>query len=449
MAVEGTGPVSTAPAGVTRPTSGRVAYLVSRYPALSHAFITREIDGLERSGLQVDRFSARTPDPAHLLSASDESEAGKTFVLLSRPGRHLRAHRRLLSHAPDAYRRALLAAVGGRRSLRARVVRLAYFSEAVVLADELARRDIHHLHVHFANNGAEIARLAAILRPLTWSVVLHSLAMHGADHTVAADWPHRNEGTWGPLAVKLRSASVVFCISEDSRARARALLSPGDPARFEMVRMGVDITRFPPAAHQRITRSRDYTSILFVGRLAEEKAPLALLRAAVVLRHREHDVRVTFVGDGPLRADLEAAVRDAGARGWALVLGGVSQDRLPDLYADADVFCLPSRVEGVPAVLMEAMATELPVVSTTRDGIGELVRDGVSGLLVEYGDGQALATALATLIDDADLRAAMGRAGRVHVAEQFSTAHESDVLATHLEPLLTGAAAAVRPDRTR
>lgn len=436
--------MTSAPAPASAPKSRRIAYLVSRYPALSHAFITREIAGLESSGVGVERFSARPADPAHLLSETDESEARKTFVLMSEPARHVAASLRLLARAPRTYARVLRTAVGGgSRGLRHRVTRLGYFSEAVVLAAELDRRDIGHLHVHFANNGAEIARLTALLRPMTWSVVLHSLAMHGRDHTPTADWPHRNAGSWGPLTEKLRSASIVFCISEDSRAHAQALLAPEDDVRFAIVRMGVDTSRFPAAGEQRRARSRSYASILFVGRLADEKDPLAVLRAVATLRRRGYDVRVTFAGDGPLRADLQAQVLGHGGQAWASVLGGVSQDQLPALYTDADVFCLPSRVEGVPAVLMEAMATELPVISTTRDGIPELVRDGVSGLLVDYDDPDALAAALGRLIDDPDLRAAMGRAGREHVSREFSTRHESDVLSGQLAPMLAGGSAAM------
>jgi colanic acid/amylovoran biosynthesis glycosyltransferase len=437
------------------PLPHRVAYLVSRYPALSHAFITREIAGLEDLDVQVDRFSVRPPDPAHLLTDADRREADETFVLLTQPRRHLRAHLSLLARAPAAYRRTLRAAVGrtvGRTvgGIRARVTRLGYFSEAVVLAEELRRREITHVHVHFANNGAEITRLAAQLTPVTWSVVLHSLAMHGKDHTPREDWPHRNERTWGPLVDKLRSASVVFCISEDGRTHARALLGPDDDrTRFAMVRMGVDIARFPPAAQLRRARSRDYSTILFVGRLADEKAPLALLRAGVALRHQQHDVRLVFAGDGPLRAELEAAIGQSRAQDWVRVLGAVSQEQLPELYTDADVFCLPSRVEGVPAVLMEAMSTELPVVSTGRDGIPELVRHESTGLLVHYGDPVELSAALARLIDDPDLRASLGRAGRALVSERFATHREAERLAHELMPLLGDAPPAVRTDQGR
>lgn len=159
--------------------------------------------------------------------------------------------------------------------------------------------------------------------------------------------------------------------------------------------------------------------ILNIGRLAPAKGQLFLLEAFADLVATGRDAELVVGGAGPLQGALADRARRLGVEDRVSLLGGVSQDRIVDLYSGADVFCLPSFAEGVPVVLMEAMAMQLPVIATQVGGVTELVEHGVEGFVVRPGSLPALRTALVALADDPALRAQMGARGREKVAAEF------------------------------
>ena len=231
------------------------------------------------------------------------------------------------------------------------------------------------------------------------------------------------------LAAKVRSAAFVACISDYARSQLMALVEPEHWAKLHIVHMGVDITLFPSAGVERAARPAGPLHVLFVGRLVPEKGVPILTDAVEHLVRRGFAVEVTVVGDSPDRVRLEDQVAARGLADVMRFVGAVGQDELPSWYAWADVFCLPSFAEGVPVVLMEAMATELPVVTTTIAGIPELVNEH-NGLLVSPGRGDLVADALA-LLADPDLRARLGAVGRRTVLTDF----DATTAAARLLPL--------------
>jgi glycosyltransferase involved in cell wall biosynthesis len=380
--------------------------LVGYYPKVSHTFITREVDGLRARGVDVQTFSLRRTPDAEVLTDDDRRAAEETYVVIPPdPGALLRAHGRALARRPlrylDTLRLALRTSAGG---VRNGLWQLFYFGEAVLLADEFARRGIRHVHAHFANAASAVAMLAGHLGArdgLTWS-----FTMHGPTEF--------DDVTLYALGEKVRRARFVAVISDYARSQLMKLVEPACWEKLEIVHCGVDPAIFAPA--DRGGRA-GALQLLGVGRLVPDKGQAVLLEAVRLARARGVEVELTLVGDGPDRAALEAAagpeVRFAGA---------VGQDRIRELYARADVFCLPSFAEGVPVVLMEAMATGLPVVSTRIAGIPELVEDGVAGLLVAPGRADVVADALERLAGDPGLRARMGRAGRARVQDAYDIA---------------------------
>lgn len=390
-----------------------IAYLVGYYPKVSHTFITREVDGLRARGLDVQTFSLRRTPDAEVLTDADRRAARETYVVLPpRPSRLLRAHGRALARRPGRYLSTLALALrtsaGGVRNT---LWQGFYFAEAVLLADEFADRGVRHVHAHFANAASGVAMLASALGHrdgLTWS-----FTMHGPTEF--------DDVTRYALAEKVRRASFVAVISDYARSQLMKLVEPGHWSRLELVHCGVD-----PAVFVLVDRSGRSAPlrVLNVGRLVADKGQAVLLEAIALLEDRGVEVEVTLVGDGPDRLALEAAagpsVRFAGA---------VGQDRIRELYEAADVFCLASFAEGVPVVLMEAMATGLPVVSTRIAGIPELVEDGSAGLLVAPGRAGGVADALERLAADPDLRTRMGRAGRERVVAGYDIADAVERLA--------------------
>ncbi|NAZ85189.1 glycosyltransferase family 4 protein [Kineococcus indalonis] len=406
-------PLPEGPAAAAGPS---VAYLVSAYPALSHAFIEREVLALRAAGARVETFTVRAPDADARLSVTSRAEAERTTALVGQPlPAYAAALADLLRARPTALLRGVAAAWGsGPRSPRARLWQQFYLVEAAFLLQQMRRRGLRHVHAHFANNGADVARLVVALgRALDgpdagWA---WSFTMHGPTEFDDVDGHD--------LPAKARSASAVACISEYCRDRLSALAGPEHRAKMSVVRMGVGADRFPPSSALRAARPPGPLRVLFVGRLVPEKGPELLLRAARSLRDAGRALEVVLVGAGPLRAALEQEVRERGLQDVVRLQGPVGQDDLPGWYEWADVFCLPSYAEGVPVVLMEAMATELPVVTTPVAGVPELVADGATGLLVDPGDVPGVAAAIERLAQDAPLRHELGRSARERVLEEF------------------------------
>jgi colanic acid/amylovoran biosynthesis glycosyltransferase len=387
----------------------RLAYLCSRYPWISHTFVLREVRALRGLGVAIETFAVVTSDSGQLRTDADREAFASTEAL--RPVRVLAlgaALARLVGRRAG-WRTAAFALHRGRARPRDTLWQLFYLVEAELLRAALERRGLHHLHVHFANPAADVALLATRLSHERGddSPLRFSFTMHGPTEFQE---PDRNR-----LAEKARAAAFVVCISEYARAQLERVAGPEVRPRLEVVHCGVDLGRF--ASVQR--EPRDETTILCVGRLVAEKGQTVLLDGLAALRRNRQPVRLVLVGDGPTRAALETRARELCIDAHVTFAGAVGQDEIGDWYTRADVFCLPSFAEGVPVALMEAMATELPVITTPVAGIPELVEHGVSGLLVEPGDADVLADALATLTVDPSLRRRMGAAGRARVLAEF------------------------------
>jgi colanic acid/amylovoran biosynthesis glycosyltransferase len=394
----------------------RIAYLVSQYPALSHVFVEREIEGLRALGASIETFSVRPPAAGSLMSKAMQLEASRTTVLLSSERAVLRASARLVRTNPHAGVRGVVAALrNGPAFARFKLWQLFYLGEAARLYDLLSRTGIRHVHVHFSNNSADIARLVVAIgravegRNAGWR---WSMTVHGPTEF------ERVEAT--DLAAKVEDASAVACISDFTRSQLMRLTPTEVWPRLHVVRMSVDVQRYAPPVPDR-HHLDPAMRVLNVGRLVPEKGGPVLIDAVRHLRSIGVDVAVRMIGAGPLQRELQTRVHDAGLTDIVSMLGAVGQDDLPEHYEWADVFVLPSFQEGLPVVLMEAMATELPVVTTAIAGIPELVGDGVTGRVLAPGRPDLLAEALRDLRDEPSLRTAWGRAGRAKVMAEFAT----------------------------
>jgi colanic acid/amylovoran biosynthesis glycosyltransferase len=392
----------------------RIAYLASRYPAVSHTFIQREVAGLRERGVTIDTFAIRRAGRDEVLSRADEAEARATYALLPvRLSHLLRAHLRALVRHPRGYKTTLaqalrLAPAGARGALWQGF----YFAEAVLLWDRCRRRGATHVHAHFANVGSDVALLAARLGreagagPRSWS-----LTMHGS--TEFYDVPGYR------LAEKAREAAFVACVSDFTRSQMMLFVEEQHWPKLALVRCGVDPERFAPVATEAEAAPGRPVRILAVGRLVGGQGVALLLDALGTLVAGGRDVALTVVGDGPSRERLHAQAARLGLADRVEWVGALGQDEIRARYAAADVFCLPSFAEGVPVVLMEAMAMEVAVVATRVAGIPELIEDGTNGLLVTPARADELADALGRLVDDPGLRARLGAAGRRAVLEGY------------------------------
>ncbi len=377
-------------------TLPKLAYLTGEYPRASDTFIQREVTALRALGHDVLTCSIRTTGAEHLVGPEQRQEHALTFKVLGackKPLRLLRAHLRWMRN-PGRYIAALrLAWKTAPRGVKGRLYNLIYFLEAGVLADELRRQEVDHLHNHIATAACTVAMLASEL-----SGIPYSFTIHGPDIFF-------NPNHWR-IDEKAARARFVACISEFCRSQLMCFADQSHWARFHIIHCGIDPGRYTSAPHKG-------ANLLFVGRLAAVKGLPILLDA---LRDLSGDWKLTVIGDGPDRAALEAQAQGLNVD----FLGYRSQSEVAEALSNTDVFVLPSFAEGVPVVLMEAMASAVPVVATRIAGIPELVDHTTSGLLVPPGDPQELRAALDHMLADSKARQDMGLAGRAKVSDDFN-----------------------------
>lgn len=392
----------------------RLAYLVSQYPAVNHTFILREILALRTLGFEVHVISIRPPDrpPEQLNEEEREEQRGTFTVLAAGVTGILAAHAITLLRRPLAYLRGLwdvfrLAGADLGRTLP----NLFYFGEAIVAGRRMERLGLGHVHSHFSST---VALFITRVFPITFSATIH-----GPDEF--------NDVAGFHIGEKVARARFLCAISQYARSQLMKASDPRYWDRLEVSPLGVDCGVFLPRAR---LENPERFEILCVGRLAPAKAQHLLLGAiGRLVRDGRRSIHLRLVGDGPDRESLRQAVAARGLQDQVTIEGSCNQDRVQAFYRQADLFVLASFAEGVPVVLMEAMAMEIPCVATWITGVPELIRHGVDGWLVPPSDEAQLAVAIATLMDDPELRLRLGRAARVRVREKYDLTRNTERLA--------------------
>ena len=405
----------------------RIAYMTGVYPRATDTFIQREVAALRQQGVHVETFSLRPPAEKEIVGPEQQAERERTYyVQPPRPLKILRAHASLLFKSPARYfsalRTALFVRAPGVKSL---VWQIAYFVEAGVVAHRMRRSELVHLHNHFSNSSCSVAILVAEMAGLTFSFTMHGPSEFFEPHYWRVD-------------EKLRRALFVACISHFCRSQAMIFAPQEKWDKLHIVHCGVTPADFKVVTHEGVG-----SRLLFVGRLADVKGLPILFKALARLKSKHPGVKLTIAGDGPDRQRLVAMAGDLGIAQNVSFLGYQTQKQVRELMGQADAFVLASFAEGVPVVLMEAMAAGVPVVATRIAGIPELVEDGVSGFLVPPGDAKTLADKVDLLLRDSTLRASFGAKGREKVEREFDLAAEADKLCRILTEALEGAGTAV------
>ncbi len=387
-------------------------YLASQLPKRSETFVYRELFGLRAAGVTVLAATLHPPE-RELGEARLEALAAEAIPVYGAGTRRLFRDCLLecLVHPWRSAGTLLLAwrdALGADDlpNLAARLKVPGQAIAALALAHRLRGRQIDHLHAHFAHAPATVAMYAARQLGVSFSFTGHAVDLF------------RDRALLKP---KLRRARFVNCISTWHRAFYQELVARPE-AQYPVVRCGVDPAEFAPSARP----AGNPPLLLGVGRLVPKKGFDVLLAAAVRLAARGVAFRVCIAGDGPELARLRMQAGAPGLAGRVEFPGACSAAHVRALLRDADLFVLPCRVDaegdrdGIPVVLMEAMAAGVPVVSGDLPALRELVQPGVTGLLVPPGDADALADCLAGLLADPEQRAVLAAGGRRRVTEEFA-----------------------------
>lgn len=400
-----------------------VGYLVNQYPKVSHTFIRREILALERQGVQVRRYALRGWD-AEVVDDADRQEQRQTrYVLHAGLLPLVGATLQVLLQRPAAWWAACrLAWHMSRGSDRPWPVHLVYLMEACQLLGWWAQAGVQHVHAHFGTNPAEVALLARSLGGPSFS-----FTVHGPEEF---DKPAALR-----LADKARGATFVVAISSFGRSQLWRWLPGADWGRVEVVHCGLDAD-FLAVATEPVP---DVPRLVCIGRLCEQKGQLLLVEAAALLQARGVPFELVLAGDGEMRPEVEQAIERHGLQGRVRITGWISSEQVRAELAASRAMVLPSFAEGLPVVVMEAMAQGRPVLTTTIAGIPELVRPGLDGWLFAPGDAEAAAQAMAEcLATPVSTLARMGQQAR----ERVTARHHIDQEAGKLRRLFRQAALA-------
>ncbi|MEG8202917.1 glycosyltransferase [Pseudomonas sp. 5FOS] len=391
----------------------RIAYFINQYPKVSHSFIRREILALERQGVEVQRIALRGWD-AELQDAEDTSEQDRTrYVLRSGIKGLLPPAWQVLRTQPRRFFQALLLAMRlGLRADRTWPYHLVYLAEACQVLQWLQAGEAKHVHAHFGTNSTEVVMLANVL-----GGPAYSFTVHGPEEFDKPQFLHMGE--------KVRRAAFVAAVSSYGRSQLFRWVAHDQWAKVKVVHCGLERSFHEVAPVSVPTTPR----LVCVGRLCEQKGQLLLLEATRILAARSIDCELVLAGDGEMRGQIEALIARHGLQQQVRITGWISSAQVREEILAARALVLPSFAEGLPVVIMEAMALRRPVLTTYVAGIPELVRPGENGWLFPAGAVDELAVAMAEcLAQPAEVLQRMGEAARQRVLQR----HDIDTEAARL-----------------
>ena len=392
----------------------KIAYFINRYPKVSHSFIRREILAIEQQGFEVQRIALRGWDES-LPDLEDQRERERTrYVLRGGPLVLLTPVLRALLRSPRRFFGALaLAAKMARHSDRPLPYHLAYFAEACRMIPWLSEFGARHMHAHFGTNSAEIVMLANALGGPPFS-----FTVHGPDEFL------------GPMGLdeKIRRSTFVVAISSFCRSQLYLRSQYRDWSKIKVVHCGLERAFYDIGDTGGVSTPR----FVCVGRLSEEKGQRLLIEAFARLAAKGVKFELVLAGDGPMRDELESLIARTGLGDSIRITGWISSTEVRDEILAARALVLPSFAEGLPVVIMEAMALRRPVLTTYIAGIPELVRSGENGWLFPASSVDDLTNAIEDcLAAPLEKLRRFGDAGHQRVVERHSIESEARKLAEH------------------
>lgn len=392
----------------------KIAYVLNTYPQPSQSFIRREIHALEAQGHEVTRLAMRAGD-APLVDPLDQGEATRTAYILKSGGMGLaRACLKQFASSPSRFRTAFRQAMAlGKVSEVGRLRHLIYLAEAAEVAARCHAAGVAHVHAHFGTNAAAVALMSHTLGGPKFSFTVHGPEEFDAPRALA-------------LGAKIAASDFTVAISSFGRSQLCRWADGADWDRIKVVHCGIEPARFDAPAPLADGPRR----VVAIGRLVEQKGQLALVQA---LAKTQSGIHLTLIGDGEMRSQIEAAIATHGLQDRITLTGWVGEERIRDELARAHALVMPSFAEGLPMVVMEAMAAARPVIATYIAGTPELVQQDVTGWLVPAGDTDALTQAMDHLAQAplAYLQK-MGTQGRARVLERHDVANEAAKLARYM-----------------
>jgi colanic acid/amylovoran biosynthesis glycosyltransferase len=387
----------------------KIAYLINRYPSVSHSFIRREILALERQGHQVFRISVRGWDEQQ-QGIEDQLEQLRTQYVLRNTLALISAFLRVVVTRPVRLMKVTaLVWMVSRNSERPLVVHFIYLMESCLVLRWVHGEKAEHLHAHFGTNSADVAMLVHELGGPVWSFTVHGPEEFDKAKSIA-------------LPEKIRRAAFVVAISSFGRSQLYRHAAHQNWQRIKLVRCGLEPAFYADAPARPGAERR----LVCVGRLCEQKGQLLLLDAARRLAESGLVFELVLAGDGEMRGELEELVVRYKLDQIVRITGWISSEQVREEIMRARALVLPSFAEGLPVVIMEAMALRRPVISTYVGGIPELIEPGKHGWLIPAGDAEALAEAMQSCLESSfEQIALLGEAARQTVLDRHNVDEET------------------------
>ena len=414
----------TVVANISRP---RVAYVLKRFPRLSETFIRNEIQELERRDVCLEIFSLLRPEELASHQAVARLRARVTYL----------PRRRLLKNLPlrsgtcsngvfeeRPFRKVFRAASPAAPAMfpgKDMDDTSVLLMQAAALASAAWARGVTHMHAHFATDATTVAMLASRLTGISYSFTAHAKDIFHTYTDRASDDAF--------LIEKIRNARFVVTVSDYNRQHLAKLAGPAAATKILRLYNGIDLDRFRPSSD-----GREPGLVLAVGRLIEKKGFRYLIDACVRLRATGNVFRCLIVGEGPDHATLSRQIAHRGLEDCVTLVGALPEERLLTLIQQARLFVLPAVVstsgdrDGLPTVLLEALALGVPAISTTIAGIPEIIDHGRSGLLVPPEDPRRLADAIDQVLASPELQRRLGCEGRLKAERKFDLRRNVAVL---------------------
>lgn len=398
----------------------KIAYVLNTYPQPSHSFIRRELHALEAQGVSILRLAMRRATMP-LVDPADQAEAARTEYVLQAGGASLLAALAREMAVPARFAAALgVARRLSRASDNGLARHLIYLAEAAYVKQRCRAEGVAHIHAHFGTNSAAVAMLANALGGPGYSFTAHGPEEFDAPKSLS-------------LGEKTNRAAFTVAVSSFGRSQLSRWAAFGKWDDVKVVHCGIEPARFAAPAPV----PRGPLRLAAIGRFVEQKGQMVLIRAMAQLVPQIPRLHLALIGDGEMRPALEAAIAAHDLKDHVTLTGWLSEEGVRAELALAHALVMPSFAEGLPMVVMEAMAAARPVIATYIAGTPELVVPGETGWLVPAGDATALAEAVQALhATPADQLNAMGQAARARVLERHDSTSEATKLAGHFRAVI-------------
>ena len=394
-----------------------LVYIIGTYPGLTTTFIDREIRALRTKGVHVRVISIRKPHTI-LANTQEQLQAITSYLLPVSWAQFIAGHLRFSMSKPAAYFGTLFKLLASHHpNLSGRLKTILHFAEGVYAAELIRKDACDHLHAHFVDRASTVALVAGQLLNVPYSVTAHANDIYVRPEL---------------LDLKFSKASfVATCTGYNQRHLQKEFKLNG---KLHCLYHGLELEDYQPE----FSTPSAIPMITSVGQLKEKKGFTYLLEACQILREKGYAFQCRIIGEGPLRSALEQQIRHSSLESHVTLCGALPHESVIDQLKASTLFVLPCVTssdgdrDGIPNVILEAMAMQLPVISTSHSGIPEVIDDESNGLLVPPADSKSLAQAMARLLDQPELRDEMGERGRETVTKNFDAVQNADRLLKHM-----------------